>query len=62
MRSVPALRAKQMALRATLYGNHSRIDVARLERLASGFNRFTVDGLPGTAQAGNYRQLLKHET
>jgi hypothetical protein len=37
----------QTALRATLYGNKTRIDVARLQRLASGFNRFTVDGLNG---------------
>jgi hypothetical protein len=39
----------QTALRATLYGNKTRIDVARLQRLASGFSRFTVDGLPGSA-------------
>lgn len=38
----------QTALRATLYGNKTRIDVARLQRLASGFSRFTVDGLPGS--------------
>jgi hypothetical protein len=46
----------QTALRATLYGNKTRIDVARLQRLASGFSRFTVDGLPGsTAAAPSYQ-------
>lgn len=49
--SLKPLCVLQTALRATLYGNKTRIDVARLQRLASGFSRFTVDGLPGSAAA-----------
>ena len=35
----------QVALKGVLYGGKQRIDVARLQRLAAGFTRFTVDGL-----------------
>lgn len=35
----------QAALKATLYGRKQRIDIPRLQRLASGFSRFTVDGI-----------------
>lgn len=39
----------QAALKATLYGGNQRIDIARLQRLASGFSRFTVDGITAPA-------------
>ena len=41
----------QAALKATLYGGKQRIDVARLQRLASGFSRFTVDGITAAVPA-----------
>lgn len=47
----------QTALRATLYGNKNRVDVARLQRLASGFNRFTVDGLPVSSTTAQPQQV-----
>lgn len=47
----------QTALRATLYGNKNRIDIARLQRLASGFSRFTVDGLPSSVAAAPPQQV-----
>jgi len=47
----------QAALRATLYGGKNRIDIARLQRLASGFNRFTVDGLAANSPAAEAQQV-----
>ena len=51
-----------MALKGVLYGGKQRIDVERLQRLAAGFQQFTVDGLAvePALSAANVRLVQRH--